>query len=266
METIIGMGLALVMGVVLGLIGGGGSILTMPILVYLLGFTPVDATAHSLFIVGLTSLAGSFTYLRRKLVNMKTAVVFAVPSCLAVFLTRKYLMPVIPEQLFEIGGFMITKDLFIMCLFALLMLACAFSMIYKPFVKSDKKVGLRFNYPLIFFEGFVVGVLTGILGAGGGFLIVPALVLLVNLPMKLAVGTSLLIISTKSLIGFLGDLGGPIQINWHLAIIFSIFAIVGILIGSHFCKYVPEQKLKSAFGWFVLVGGIFIFIKELIIS
>jgi len=265
MATFIGICLALVIGIVLGLIGGGGSILTMPIFVYFLGFTPVDATAHSLFIVGLTSLAGSFTYLRRKLVNMKTAVVFAVPSCLAVFLTRKYLMPAIPEQLFEIGGFMVTKNLFIMCLFALLMLLCAFSMLYESSVKPDKKVGLRFKYPLIFIEGFVVGILTGILGAGGGFLIVPILVLSANLPMKLAVGTSLLIVSIKSSIGFLGDLGGPIQINWYLAIMFAIFAIVGILIGSHFCKYVPEQRLKSAFGWFVLVGGIFIFIKELII-
>jgi uncharacterized membrane protein YfcA len=251
-------------GVSLGLIGGGGSILTVPVLVYILGVNPVLATAYSLFVVGSTSLVGAGTYMKKGLVNYKTALVFAVPSFIAVFLTRKFLVPALPDPLFTVGEAIITKNIGIMVFFALIMLAASYSMITaKKCVDCDENEPVVFNFPMIALEGSVVGVITGIVGAGGGFLIIPALVLLAKLPMKLAVGTSLLIIAAKSLIGFLGDLSTQ-TIDWQMLLIFTSLSIVGIFIGSALSKKINEKILKTGFGWFVLVMGIYIITKELL--
>ena len=262
--VIIGFAAAILIGVSLGLIGGGGSILTVPVLVYILGVDPVLATAYSLFVVGSTSLVGAGTYMKKGLVNYKTALVFAIPSFIAVFLTRKFLVPALPDPLFTVGEAIITKNIGIMVFFALIMLAASFSMI------KGKKGGdvadeeeVKFNFPIIALEGSVVGVITGIVGAGGGFLIIPALVLLAKLPMKMAVGTSLLIIAAKSLIGFLGDLSSQ-TIDWQMLLIFTSLSIVGIFIGSALSKKINEKILKTGFGWFVLVMGIYIITKELL--
>jgi uncharacterized membrane protein YfcA len=262
--VIIGFSAAILIGVSLGLIGGGGSILTVPVLVYILGVDPVLATAYSLFVVGSTSLVGAGTYMKKGLVNYKTALVFAIPSFIAVFLTRKFLVPALPDPLFTVGEAIITKNIGIMVFFALIMLAASFSMI------KGKKGGdvadeeeVKFNFPIIALEGSVVGVITGIVGAGGGFLIIPALVLLAKLPMKMAVGTSLLIIAAKSLIGFLGDLSSQ-TIDWQMLLIFTSLSIVGIFIGSALSKKINEKILKTGFGWFVLVMGIYIITKELL--
>ena len=259
---IIGILIAIFIGISLGLIGSGGSILTVPVLVYLLDVEPVAATAYSLFIVGTTSLVGSYFYYKKELINFKTVFVFGIPSLIAVFLTRYYLIPIIPSQLFVISTFVVTKQVFIMVLFAILMLFAGVSMIRK---NKDKYtvVRLEFNYPLILLEGSIVGVLTGLVGAGGGFLIIPALVLLAKLPMKIAVGTSLMIITIKSLIGFLGDFAGGSEIDWRLVIGFSLFAVIGILIGSYLTKYISNSKLKPAFGWFVLMMSVYIIFKEI---
>lgn len=265
MENVIGLFAAITIGLSLGLIGGGGSILTVPALVYLMHVEPVLATAYSLFIVGLSSLIGSVNYMKKGLVSYKTAAVFAIPSLTAVFLTRKYLVPAIPAEILTLGDFVLTKDLAIMLFFAIIMVAAAYSMIRSGKKKDAEPGEIEFNYPLIILEGAVVGVLTGIVGAGGGFLIIPALVILAKLPMKMAVGTSLLIISVKSLIGFLGDISERI-IDWNFLALFSAFAIAGILIGSFVSKYVPSGKLKGAFGWFVLVMGVYIIAKELMVS
>lgn len=263
---IFGFGASILIGVSLGLIGGGGSILTLPVLVYLLHLNPVTSTAYSLFIVGSTSLVGSFTYMRKELVNYRAAIVFAIPSFIAVYLTRKYLVPAIPSSLFTVGGFEVTKNIAIMVFFALVMLAASFSMINdKKATKADGTEALKFNYPMIALEGGVVGILTGILGAGGGFLIIPALVLLARLPMKMAVGTSLLIIAAKSLIGFVGDMSN-MQVDWPFLFEFTALSVVGIFVGTYMSKYIPGQKLKKSFGWFVLVMGVYIIVKELIFS
>lgn len=260
----IGYAAAILMGLTLGLIGGGGSILTVPILVYLFGIDPVISTAYSLFVVGLTSLVGSFSHLRNGNVHLKTAAIFGVPSILAVYSVRKFVMPIIPDTLFSVGTFALTKSLFVMLLFAVLMLAASISMIRSK-KKDEREVGdLNYNYPLIFLEGILVGSVTGLVGAGGGFLIIPALVLLAGLPMKQAVGTSLLIIALKSLIGFTGDIGSTLQIDYQFMLVFSIFAIAGILAGSYVSKFIAGQKLKPAFGWFVLLMGVFILGKELL--
>ena len=263
-SVIIGFAAAIVIGISLGLIGGGGSILTVPVLVYILGVNPVLATAYSLFVVGSTSLVGAATYMRKGLVNYKTALVFAVPSFIAVFLTRKFLVPALPDPLFTVGEAVITKNIGIMVFFALIMLAASYSMITtKKCVDCDDDEPVAFNFPMIALEGSVVGLITGIVGAGGGFLIIPALVLLAKLPMKMAVGTSLLIIAAKSLIGFLGDLSTQ-TIDWQMLLIFTSLSIVGIFIGSALSKKINEEILKTGFGWFVLVMGIYIITKELL--
>ncbi len=262
--VIIGFAAAIVIGISLGLIGGGGSILTVPVLVYILGVNPVLATAYSLFVVGSTSLVGAVTYMKKGLVNYKTALVFAIPSFIAVFLTRKFLVPALQDPLFTLGEAIITKNIGIMVFFALIMLAASYSMIFaKKCVDCDEDEPIVFNFPMIALEGSVVGVITGIVGAGGGFLIIPALVLLAKLPMKMAVGTSLLIIAAKSLIGFLGDLSTQ-AIDWQLLLIFTALSIVGIFIGSALSKKINEKVLKTGFGWFVLIMGIYIITKELL--
>jgi uncharacterized membrane protein YfcA len=259
---ILGYFAAILIGISLGLIGGGGSILTVPVLVYLLKVEPVTATAYSLFIVGLTSLIGSAAYMKNNLVSYKTAFVFAVPSFIAVFLTRKFILPSIPETILSFGSFDLTKNLFVMLLFAILMILASISMIRDKNPELDA-ADLSFNYPLIMIEGFIVGILTGLVGAGGGFLIIPALVLLAKLPMKMAVGTSLLIIAAKSLIGFTGDLGIQRDINWILLSIVSLLAVGGIFAGSYLSKFISAKKLKPAFGWFVMLMGVYIIGKEL---
>ncbi len=255
---------AILMGLSLGLIGGGGSILTVPILVYLFSVDAVLATAYSLFIVGLTSLIGSFSHMHMGNIHWRTAIVFGVPSILAVYATRAFLVPALPDPLFTVGDRVVSKALGMLILFALLMVAAAYSMIRKPKAKAngigDEEVA--FNYPLILVEGAVVGTITGLVGAGGGFLIIPALVLLAKLPMKQAVGTSLIIIAAKSLIGFTGDLNGDLLIDWNFLLLFSTIAVVGIIAGSLLSKRIPNEKLKPAFGWFVLVMGIYIIARE----
>ncbi len=261
--VIIGFAAAVLIGISLGLIGGGGSILTVPVMVYILKIDPVLATAYSLFVVGSTSLVGAGTYMKKGLVDYKTALVFAIPSFIAVFLTRKFLVPALPDPLFTIGEAIITKNIGIMVFFAVIMLAASYSMIKRKKGGDVEEGEVRFNFPMIALEGVVVGVITGIVGAGGGFLIIPALVLLAKLPMKLAVGTSLLIIAAKSLIGFLGDVSTQ-TIDWQLLLIFTSLSIVGIFIGSALSKKINEQVLKTGFGWFVLVMGIYIITKELL--
>lgn len=262
---IIGYIASVIIGISLGLIGGGGSILTVPVLVYLLGVEPVIATAYSLFIVGATSLVGVIPKYNQGLVNLKTAIIFGIPSITAVFITRKFLVPLIPHHILSIGNFEITKPVFIMVLFAVLMVFASYSMIKKSVEETTETTTQHFNYPMIIFEGAVVGILTGLVGAGGGFLIIPALVLFSKLPMKMAVGTSLLIIAAKSLIGFTGDLS-HYPMDWKLLFIVTSAAIAGIFIGNAINKKIPGEKLKKWFGWFVLVMGIYIIVKELFIK
>lgn len=248
-------------GVALGLIGGGGSILTVPVLVYLFAIEPTLATAYSLFIVGITALVGGIRSALNKAVDFRTAIVFAVPSFVAVYLTRRYLMPAIPDVLFQGTYFTITRSSAIMLFFALLMVAAAYSMIRDKRKETDE-TGIRYNYPMIALEGIVVGVLTGIVGAGGGFLIIPALVLFARLPMKMAVGTSLLIIAAKSLIGFLGDIGSGQELDFPFLLTLSAIAIAGIFLGIYLSRFISGERLKKSFGWFVVIMAVYILISE----
>ncbi|WP_034058073.1 sulfite exporter TauE/SafE family protein [Lacinutrix jangbogonensis] len=261
-QEILGYFGALLIGVVLGLIGGGGSILTVPILVYLMFLNPVTATAYSLFVVGVSSLFGAIRNIKKGLVDFRTAIVFATPAFIAVYSTRKFIVPAIPDNIVTMGSFVLTKNIAIMLFFALIMLVAAVAMIRSNRKETSEVTAIEYNYPLIIAEGAIVGILTGIVGAGGGFLIIPALVLLAKLPMKKAVATSLLIIAIKSLIGFIGDVE-TITIDWVFLLSFTAISVVGIFLGIYLSNFIEGKKLKKYFGWFVLVMGVYIIIKEL---
>ncbi len=252
-----------IIGVSLGLIGGGGSILTVPVMVYLFGVNPLLATSYSLFIVGTTSLVGAYQNFRNKLVNIKTALLFGLSSITTVFLIRKFLVPVLPAELLAVAGIQVTSSMMTMVLFALLMLGASFSMIKNKEVKVTKPVGYSGQNLRLIFYGVGIGFATGLLGAGGGFLLIPTLVILLGLPMKEAVGTSLMIIAMNSLVGFTGDLG-HFQIDWLFLLKVTMIAITGLFFGIFLGKRLDGSKLKKGFGWFVLIMGGYILIKELL--
>ena len=210
---------ALIVGLVLGLIGGGGSILTVPLLVYLLGYNPVIATAYSLFVVGTSSMVGTYQKHKKGLVDFKTGLAFSFPSFVAVYLSRRYLVQGIPETLFSLGNFEVSKGMGIMIFFAIIMLLASFSMIRKG--KDQEVVSKPQAYYKTFVQGLIIGTITGIIGAGGGFLYVPALVVWANIPMKKAVGTSLIIVTINSLIGFMGDVQ-TLDIEWAFLLTFTL--------------------------------------------
>ena len=256
---------ALFIGLILGLTGGGGSILTVPVLVYIMGLNPVIASAYSLFIVGVTSTFGTILNLKKGVVVLKTGLLFAAPSLIAVYLTRKFIVPAIPEILMQNSYFVLTKNTFLMVLFASVMLLASYSML-----RSPKKADVTFktkehNIFLIVLQIFSVGILIGLIGAGGGFLFIPALFYFAKLPVKKAIGTSLLIISINSLIGFSGDVGN-MQVDWFFLFRFSFIAIIGIFTGIFLSKFFHENNLKKMFGWFVLLMAIFILTKELVFN
>ncbi|MFT3946011.1 MAG: sulfite exporter TauE/SafE family protein [Agriterribacter sp.] len=258
--------ISLLIGIALGLFGGGGSILTVPVLVYLFRIQPVVATAYSLFIVGSTSLVGSYPKYKRGEVDLKTAAIFGTSSVAIVYITRAFVLPAIPEHLFNISGLTFTKSMLIMLLFAALMIVAALSMIKRSSHAEDSEgKPATFNLSKILFQGVLVGFVTAVVGAGGGFLIIPALVILTGLPMKDAVGTSLVIIAANSLIGFIGDAGHS-KMNWMFLLSITTLAVAGTFIGNILSRKVSGQHLKKAFGWFVLAMGVYIFVKELFFS
>jgi uncharacterized membrane protein YfcA len=259
---ILGYILAVLIGVSSGLIGAGGSILAIPILVYLMGVeAAVTAPAYSLFVVGFSSLIGTIIKSRKQQVNFKTALFFGIPTIISIFLTRKYLVPLIPDSLFFVGDYELTNRVFILGIFSVIMIGSALIMIKGRTEMNDLNVHKK-NRVLNFIGGLGIGVLTGLVGAGGGFIIIPALTKLNNLKMKIAVGTSLAIISMNSFFGFLGSLN-TITIDWEVLLPFTGLAVLGIFIGQKISSKVNGIQLKKGFGWFVLVMGTYIFIKEL---
>lgn len=260
---LIGFVASVLMGLSLGLIGSGGSILTVPILVYLFGVDPLISTSYSLFVVGLTSLIGSYSHFKKGNLDLKTALIFGLPSIVSVYAVRKFVVPIIPDPVFSLGNAVISKDTFVLIVFSLLMVVAALSMITKSKREVlDCEQKINYNFSLILGEGILVGAITGLVGAGGGFLIIPALVLFGGLCMKKAVGTSLLIIASKSLIGFTGDFGSGLRLDIPFMLTFAGFATIGIVAGTVISKHISNEKLKPAFGWFVLAMGIYIISKE----
>jgi uncharacterized membrane protein YfcA len=256
---------AVLIGLILGLIGGGGSILTVPVLVYLFHVPTELGTAYSLFIVGITSFVGVLPKWRQMEVDMRTAVLFGLPSMLTVFSTRKWILPTIPDLIYSSEHLVLTKSNAMLVLFSILMLFAAFKMLrgHTTQHEQEQRPFQWNNYPLML-QGAIVGILTGLVGVGGGFLIVPALVMYSKLTMKMAVGTSLLIISVNSLIGFTGDVWtqGSLM-DWRFLGLLTLLAVIGILIGGQFAKKLETKILRKAFAWFVLLMGLFVFLTEL---
>ena len=250
------------MGITLGVFGGGGSIMTVPIMVYLFGVSPLMATGYSLFVVGLTALIGSLMYIRKGDVDFKLALLFALPSVIGVYISRAIWIPMLPDEIFHIENFTLTKEVLIMISFAALMIGASYSMIKKRRDRQSMSTHVLLKTILIGTLGLIVGLIAGFVGAGGGFLIIPALVIIAGLPMRLAVGTSLLIIAFQSLLGFAGDVSRGLVVNWPLLGGVAVAAFIGITLGFTFAHKVSEQKLKTAFGWFVLLMGTTILIEQ----
>lgn len=252
---------ALIIGLVLGITGGGGSILTVPVLVYILSYNPIIATAYSLFIVGTTSGFGTIQNFKKGLVVPKMALQFAIPSVIGVYLTRKFIVPGIPDVVFYFGSLQVSKATFLMLLFAIVMFMAAYSMLKTK--QEDDPIDFKLNaVVLVSIKLFFVGILIGLIGAGGGFLIIPALIKFARLPVKKAIGTSLLIITINSLIGFTGDLQN-LSIDWMFLLSFSLVSVIGIFIGMYIQNFINEKHLKKIFGVFLLMMSLFILYKEL---
>ncbi|MDP4264607.1 MAG: sulfite exporter TauE/SafE family protein [Bacteroidota bacterium] len=260
---IIGYIASILIGISLGLVGSGGSVLTVPVLVYLMNINPLLATTSSLFIVGSTSLVGGLRAYSKKMVAFKAVIEFGIPSIFSIFITRHYILPALPSHLFTIGSIVISKDMFLMIAFAIFMIAASVSMIrHKHKEPPPGQTGKQPARILSFIAlGLFVGVITGFLGAGGGFLIIPSLVLFLKLPMKISIGTSLFIIGINSLLGFLFSLN-QFEYNWPTLLTVTALAIAGIFIGSRFADKIPGISLRKGFGWFILAMGIYIIIKE----
>jgi uncharacterized membrane protein YfcA len=285
-------------GLSLGLIGGGGSILTVPILIWFFHIEPLLASTYSLFVVGFTSLAGAISHFRKGNVNGKLALLFSIPSLVVIFILRKWIMPALPDHIATVGRFELTKPELLMLVFAGLMLTASIGMIRRttppecnpepsndplypnaestnapsypnpestndPSFPNPVNQTRNPNYPKLIGLSLLIGAITGFVGVGGGFLIIPSLVLFARLPMRTAVGTSLLIMTISSLLGVLGDISHPIPIDYSFLAVFSAFAVTGVLTGSYLNKYVNDTRLKPLFGWFVFCMGIVVLINTL---
>tara|TARA_B110000008_G_scaffold90976_1_gene93220 strand:- start:78 stop:881 length:804 start_codon:yes stop_codon:yes gene_type:complete len=254
---------ALFVGITLGLIGSGGSILSLPIFVYLFGLNPVIASAYSLFTVGLTSLVGSIKNIKLKLIDINTVVYFSFSAAISVYVTRKYLIELIPDEIVTIGSLLITKEKFLMLFFSILIYFAGIAMIKKRMNKSkSQRRKSKYDKGLILLEGTLVGFVTGLVGAGGGFIIIPVLVLFSKLNMKNAIATSLVIISVKSLIGFIGDIENHL-IDWVFLLKFSFISIIGIYLGQAIGLKIDGSKLKKGFGYFIIIVASCVIILEI---
>lgn len=256
-------------GLSLGLIGGGGSILIMPILIYLFHITPTLSTTYSLFIVGLASVIGAIQYQRSREINYQIGLLFLLPSMVGVLISRQVLLPRLPEEIYQLGNLTIGKSFLILVVFTVLMLTVSIRMILRQRKAPKTEEELKrpaFSRPWFVVKSLGIGVLTGFVGAGGGFLIIPALVVLGNLPMRVAVGTSLFIISINSLTGFFGDFSIFSAMNWSFLLSITVATSLGIFIGKQLSERISSEKLAPLFGWFVLAVGLYILAKEAIMA
>ena len=260
---IIGYILAILIGITLGLIGGGGSILAVPVLAYCYNLEEKVATAYSLFVVGIAALIGGIRQHKNGHVDWRTAIVFGVPAIIGVWIVRYYVVPILPDVLLVFKGFEFTRRMAMFGLFSILMIVAAYTMLKDKRAQYDTH-DFHFNLPLIIVEGIVVGGITGFVGAGGGFLIIPALILFANLPIKIAIGTSLMIIALKALLGFFGGDALIIAVNWEFLISFTSLAVIGIFVGIYINQFIDGNKLKTGFGYFLIIMGIIIFATEFI--
>lgn len=263
MVVILGYLASALIGISLGLIGGGGSILTVPILVYLFGIDASLATSYSLFIVGSTALVGTYRHRRLGNLQLQTALVFAIPSIVSSLIVRRLILPLVPEKLFAWGDYVLTKDTLLLLILAVLMLLASRSMIKR---QSESLEPIDASWISLTSTGFATGVVTGLLGAGGGFLIIPALMFFASLPMKQAVGTSLFIIFLNAAVTFGADVQRGVALDMKLLLVITLIAFGGMLLGTQLSKKISDKQLKPAFGWFVLLMGVYVIVKELFLK
>ena len=260
MIDIIGYISAIIIGIILSLIGSGGSILTIPVLVYIFTIEPILATTYSLFIVGITAFFGAIKNIKKSNIDFKIGIIFTLPSLLSIYFTRRFILSSLPEKINITNNFYYKIDELILIFLAFIMVLAAVSMITN---RNNNIIKKEINYFIIVIEGLVIGLVTGLVGAGGGFLIIPMLVLFGGLSMKKAIGTSLMIISLKSLIGIIGDFQLSLNIDWPFLLSFSCFSLFGMFIGLYISRFMSGEKLKKIFGYFILSIAVFIFLKEL---
>ncbi|SMG20904.1 sulfite exporter TauE/SafE family protein [Sphingobacterium psychroaquaticum] len=259
---LIGFLLAIVVGATLGLVGSGGTILTVPILVYVMGVDPIMATTYSLFAIGITSFVGSVRGVMAKEVDLNKIVTFGIPSLLMVFVTRLFLLPLVPDVI-VIAGIEVEQGVLLMVLFAIVMLASSWTMIKEQ--ESHLDASARIPLWQVISQGLLVGLVTGTVGAGGGFLIIPALVNFYGMPIKRAVSTSLVIITINSLFGVIGDAEKFVDFDWPLILGYTTCAVIGIFIGFALSHRIKGQHLKRMFGYLILVMGIYIILREVVL-
>jgi len=248
MLHLIGYALAVVIGFALGMVGGGGSILVIPVLVFFFKIDPTLATTYSLFIVGLSALCGSSTQWKEGNISFRAVAQFGIPSVMVLFIVRRWLLPAVPAVVFNGGGMVISKSLLVMVLFTTLMLAVGYTMVRQKKYTPGESV----QRPRLILQGALTGAVTGFIGIGGGFIIVPSLVLFAGLPMRKAIGTSLVIISINCAVGILSNLTTTGSLNYPFLLRFAFLAAIGILLGTWFIGLIPDRNLKPVFGWIIL--------------
>lgn len=258
MPELLGYIAAFVVGLILGILGGGGSILALPVMVYLFGVKAELATSYSLFVIGVASLIGTLRNVKHRLVQPKTALLFSIPAVIAIAISRRILLPSIPAKLHFGERLVFEKNLFIMLLFAVLMILASIPMIRG---QREHATAKRPRPGILIFFGALVGFISGMVGAGGGFLIIPALSIFMKVPIKTAIATSIMIIAINSLAGFSTDMMRP-DIDWKFLLVFTAIAATGLLVGLLVSKHIKAEKLRKAFGFFVLLIGLFILIHE----
>jgi len=249
-------------GMVLALTGGGGSLLSVPILVYLFSLDVVTATSYSLFIVGTTSLFGAWLKQKDQRIDIRSGIIFTACSVVAIFSTRKWIVPSIPDEVFVYGNVALTKRVLILGVFALLAIVSSMAILLKRNYKTEKLEPPRLK--MLVPVSFGTGILVGFVGAGGGFLILPSLSFFARLPFKIALGTTLLVIGMNSLIGFVGDVLNY-EINWSFLLVITALAITGMVIGNNYTNRIPIQRVRDSFGWLVLTIALAILVTEFVL-
>ena len=247
--------IAVLIGTTLGLIGAGGAIVAVPVFVYLYNIPPTLASGYALFVVAVASAVASAQYMRQRLVDGRAVAAFGSTTLVSIAITRSLALPMIPDVV--VG---LERDTLLMLAFAMVLLFAAYGMLRKtpkPETEAPAHMGRLAAY------GTVIGVISGILGVGGGFLMTPALVLWAGLDMKRAVATSLVLISANSAIGVAADLTGGVDYDWTFVTTFTVMTTVGIVLGTLLSKRIDGQRLKKGFGWFILAIGIAVTIREL---
>ncbi|MFN8287880.1 MAG: sulfite exporter TauE/SafE family protein [Chitinophagales bacterium] len=255
---------ALLTGMVLGLLGGGGALLSVPTLTGFFGLSAAVATGYSLFLVGVTASSGAVQNIRKKMVDFSAVAWYGIPSLITVFCIRRFVLPAIPQQIFTVGNFTLDKNHLILLLLSVAIFIAAYKMIFSKSNEEVENEAHSLNHGKLIVYAVLLGTFLGMVGAGGGFLMTPALMHYANLNLKKAIGTSLVLVAVNSLVGFLGDLSVNPHIDWLLLATFSAFSITGVFIGHALQSRVPTQKLRIMFGWTLVAIGVYMVFHELL--